>query len=73
MTAVSPLPANNGSTDGLIDRLTITTSKDLDPTTVVGTLGTNVTYFDGHYYLLTPTAMTWPTRKPTRKAWAGTW
>ena len=35
VTAVSPLPANNGSTDKVLDRLTLTVSKDLDATTVV--------------------------------------
>ena len=35
VTAVSPLPGNNNSTNGVVDRLTLTLSKDLDPTTVI--------------------------------------
>ena len=55
VTAVSPLPANNGTTNRVLDRLTVTVSKDLDAATVIGT----PKYFNGHYYLLTPTAVTW--------------
>ena len=36
VTAVSPLPADNGSTNRVLDRLTVTVSKDLDPLTVTG-------------------------------------
>ena len=35
VTAVSPLPGNNNSTNGVVDQLTLTLSKDLDPTTVI--------------------------------------
>ena len=35
VTAVSPLPGNNNSTNGVLDKLTLTLSKDLDPTTVI--------------------------------------
>ena len=34
ITAVSPLPGNNGSTNGVVDTLTLSLSKDLDATTV---------------------------------------
>jgi autotransporter-associated beta strand protein len=34
VTAVSPLPVPGGSTNSVLDRLTLTLSKDLDPTTV---------------------------------------
>ena len=36
VTGVSPLPANNGSTNKVVDRLTVTFSKDLDAATVTG-------------------------------------
>ena len=73
VTAASPLPDNNGSTDGLIDRLTMTTSKDLDLTTVVGGLDANVTYFGGHYYLLTPAAMNWHDAEAYAQSVGGHW
>jgi hypothetical protein len=36
VTAVSPLPGNNDSTNSVLDRLTLTLSKDLNPATVIG-------------------------------------
>ena len=56
--AVSPVPAPGGSTDKVVDRLTVTVSEDLEASTV-NAVNPLIGQYNGHYYLLTPTAMTW--------------
>jgi hypothetical protein len=55
---VSPLPVSGGSTDRIVDKLQVQLSEDLDADTV-NALNQMVWSYDGHFYLITDSSMTW--------------
>jgi len=58
VTSVSGLPANGDTTDGLIHSFTVNLSEYLDAATV-NPVNRFVGSYDGHYYVMTPSSLTW--------------
>jgi len=58
VTGVSPLPGNNGHTDKVVDRLTVTFSKDMNAAPI-NAMSRQVWYYGGHAYLLTDNSVSW--------------
>ena len=58
VTGVSPLPADGGGTDVVVDKLTVTLSEDLDPATV-NVNNRMVWSHGGHFYAMTNSNVSW--------------
>ncbi|MCY2928853.1 MAG: lectin-like protein, partial [Planctomycetota bacterium] len=56
--SVSPLPVAGGSTPAVVDKLVVTTSKDLDAATV-NVNNRMVWQYNGHFYVITDSSQTW--------------
>ena len=58
VTGVSPLSADGGTISSVVDKLTVSLSEDLKPSTV-NVNNRMVWQYNGHFYLITDDSQTW--------------